>query len=266
MNSEYISKVRDLCIRRALFSEEELSALTSLFEALSGEPPAVYADRFRADHCQWIQSLNDFEHKHQFLKRTKDGQSYLFNPYALPLVEIARAVQLLNLMEKIYQNLKELYRDHLKVPIEVVILIDCIDGYQIEKKEDKEELLEALYYLSELSGIWSGKTSNFPYAEESTMCISKSVLENETIGDIIMMFYQRYEHMNSSLSQNSSMCPGSGGANLVSSITDPEISLVQPETLGKVTWIMENWRIFLKPRNAFVCVVCIVFLLMLMLT
>ena len=60
MNSEYISKIRDLCTRRALFSEEELSALTSLFEALSGEPPAVYADRFRANHCQWIQSLNDF--------------------------------------------------------------------------------------------------------------------------------------------------------------------------------------------------------------
>lgn len=167
-------------------------------------------------------------------------------------------------MGKIYQNLKELYRDHLKDPIEVVILIDCIDGYDIEKKEDKEELLEALYYLSELSGIWSGETSNFPYAEESTMCISENVLENETIGDIIMKFYQHYEHMNSSLSQNSSMNPENSETNLPGSNSiDSEIVPVQPEILGKLKWILEKWRILLKPRNILLCVASIVILLIL---
>lgn len=264
MNTEYISKIRELCIRQAWFSQEKSSVLTSLFEALSGEPPAVSAGRFRADNCQWIQTLNDFEYKDQFLKRTKDGQSYLFNPYALPLIEIARAVQLLILMEKIYQNLKELYQDHLQDPVEAAILIDGIDGYDIEKKEDKEELFEALYYLSELSGIWSGKTNNFPYAEESTMCISENVLENETMGDIIMRFYQHYEHMNSSLSQNSSMNPGSSETNLPSGNTiASEIVPVQPEIIGKLKWILEKWRIFLKPRNILLCVASIVILLIL---
>ena len=267
MNTEYISKIRELCTRRAWFSQEKLSVLTSLFEVLSGEPPTVSADRFRADNCQWIQTLNDFEHKLQFLKRTTDGRSYLFNPYALPLIEIAQAVQLLILMEKIYQNLKELYRDHLQNPVEAIILIDGIDGYDIEKKEDKEQLFEALYYLSELSGIWSGKTSNFPFAEESTMCIAENVLENETIGDIIMEFYQHYGHMNSSLSKNSSMNPENNETNLPGSNTvGSEIVPVQPEILGKLKWILEKWRILLKPRNILICVASIVILLILRIT
>lgn len=262
MNSEYISKIRDLCTRRALFSEEELSALTSLFEASSGEPPTVYADRFRADHYQWLQLLNDFEHKYQFLKRTKDRQSYLFNPYALPLVETERAGRLLDTMGKIYQNLRELYRVRLKATIEAVELLEFMDGYDLDKKGDKAVLLESLYYLSDLNGVFSAKTLDFPYAENSVISIAESVLENESLGDVIMNFYQHYEHMNSSLSQNSSMCPGSSEANLAGDgTTDQEIVPVQPETLGKLTWILENWRILFKPKNILLCVVSIIFLL-----
>lgn len=91
MISEYISKIRDLYTRRSLFSGEGFSALTSLFEAVSGEPPSVYAGRFRADNAQWLSLLDKFEHPYQFLNRTKGGQSYLFNPYAPPLVEAERA-------------------------------------------------------------------------------------------------------------------------------------------------------------------------------
>lgn len=264
MNSEYISKIRDLSTRRDLFSEEGFSALTSLFEAVSGEPPAVYADRFRADHCQWLQLLDDFEHKHQLLKRTEDRQSYLFNSYALPLVETERAGQLLDTMEKIYQNLRELYRVHLKVPIEAVKLLESMNGYDLDKKENKEMLLEALYYLSDLNGVFSAKTVDFPYTEKSVISIAEGVLEDETIGDIIMKFYLHYEHMNSPLSQNSSMYLGSSEANLVGgSTSNLEISPVQPGIIGNVKWALENWRGLLKPRNALVCVIGIVFLFIL---
>ena len=264
MNSEYISKIRDLCTHRSLFSEEGFSALTSLFEAVSGEPPAVYADRFRADHYQWLQLLNDFEHKYQFLKRTKDGQSYVFNPYALPLVETERAGRLLDTMEKIYQNLRELYRVHLKAPIEAVKLLEGMDGYDLDKKEDKEVLLESLYYLRELSGVFSAKTVDFPYAEKSVISIAESVLEDESIGDIIMDFYQHYEHMNSSLSQNSSIHLISNETNLAGRNTiDPEIRPVQPEILGNLKWVLQNLRFLLKPRNALLCVASIVLLLIL---
>ncbi len=71
----------------------------------------------------------------------------MLNPYALPLIDVARAVSLLDIMEKIYQNLRQLYRDYLNESIEAVKLIDNIDGYDINQKEDKVELLEGLYYL-----------------------------------------------------------------------------------------------------------------------
>ena len=35
----------------------------------------------------------------------------MLNPYALPLIDVARAVSLLDIMEKIYQNLRQLYHD-----------------------------------------------------------------------------------------------------------------------------------------------------------
>ena len=53
---------------------------------------------------------------------------------ALPLVEVARGVQLLDIMNKIYQNLRELYQDYLADPIEVEILIDGIDGYDPDER------------------------------------------------------------------------------------------------------------------------------------
>ena len=55
----------------------------------------------------------------------------MLNPYALPLIDVARAVSLLDIMEKIYQNLKQLYRDYLHEPIEAITVIDNIDGYDI---------------------------------------------------------------------------------------------------------------------------------------
>ncbi|MDE0286654.1 MAG: hypothetical protein OXN26_19155 [Gammaproteobacteria bacterium] len=128
---EYIVEIRDLCSRNGSFSSEALSVLTSLFESLSGQPPTVGRARFRADHHQWLDPLDGLEHPHQFLKRTEDGQSYMLNPYALPLIDVARAVSLLDIMEKIYQNLKQLYRDYLHEPIEAITLIDNIDGYDI---------------------------------------------------------------------------------------------------------------------------------------
>ena len=128
-NDEYIVKIRNLCSEQGLFSLEELSVLTTVFESLSGKPPVVHTDRFRADNHQWLSLLDQFENPHQFLKRIGDGKFYALSSYALPLVEVARAMRLLGIMEKIYQNLKELYHDYLAESVEVEILIDGIDGY-----------------------------------------------------------------------------------------------------------------------------------------
>ena len=249
----YIVKIRNLCSQQALFSSEEFSVLTLIFESLSGKPPAVLADRFRADNDQWLTLLDKFEYPYQFLKTVKieDKRYYTLSPYALPLVEVARGVQLLDIMDKIYQNLRELYQDYLADPIEVEILIDGIDGYDPDEREDKEELLEALYYLSELSGVWSSKSNNFPYAGESIMCIAESVLRNDFMGDIIMKYFDIH-YVSSILpsSHNSSMPLELDETKLTDADkADPEIEAVQPEIIGNFKWIQQKLPVLLKPRN-----------------
>ena len=219
---EYIVEIRDLCSRNGSFSLETLSVLTSLFESLSGQPPTVGRDRFRADHHQWLDSLDAFEHKHQFLKRTEDGQSYMLNPYALPLIGVARAVSLLDIMEKIYQNLKQLYLDYLHEPIEAVTLIDNIDGYDINQKEDREGLLEGLYYLRELHRAFTGISSNFPYAVDSEVSIAESVLRNDSMGGIIMEYFKtHYAKPISPSSPDLSMLMGGDKTKMQGLIVDP---------------------------------------------
>ena len=266
-DDEYIIKIRDLCSQQSLFSLEELSVLTFLFESLSGKPPTILAVRFRADHCKELDILDVLERQHQFLKRTEDRQFYTLSPYALPLAEAARAIRVLDIMAKIYQNLKELYRDHLNNPIEVAILIDGIDEYDIDKEEDEDELLEALYYLSEVNGVWSGKSNNFPYAEGSTMCIAESVLRNDFMGDIIMKYFDtRYANPNSASIHNSSMSLDKAQTKLTgANNADPDIQPVQPQIFGKLKWIQLYWRILLKRRNIGLTIVgiCVIILFIL---
>ena len=178
-------KVDNIQKVQSLFSMTDSDVITSLFQSSSGEPPVIHADRFRADHHQWLDTLDAFEHRLHFIKRTKDGQYYTISPYALPLVDDWRATHLLELMEVIYQNLKELYKDHLKSPLEVDILIEGVD-------EDKSILVEVLFYMSELGQIWSGKTNDFPYGENSTMSISEDVLRNDSIGDQVMRYFDMH--------------------------------------------------------------------------
>ena len=98
-DDEYIVKIRDLCSQQGIFSWKESSTLAFVFESLSGEPPDIHADRYRAEHHQELNFLDALEYQHQFLKRTEDTQFYVLSPYALPLVEVARAVLLLEIME-----------------------------------------------------------------------------------------------------------------------------------------------------------------------
>ena len=88
-NDEYIVKIRELCSQQSLFSLEELSVLTTLFEALSGKPPVVHTDRFRADNHQWLSLLDQFENSYQFLKRIEDGKFYTLSlPQGCPPLRI----------------------------------------------------------------------------------------------------------------------------------------------------------------------------------
>lgn len=160
---------------------DAVEALQQLYTSAEGMPPSVPVERFRADYHQWLDVLDDLEYRHSLIERNADGARYLLRSYALPLVEGARP--LLEHMQILYQRLRDLYRQHLSESLDINTLILGLDG-------KGSELLEALYYLAESHNIWSGKSNNFPYGEESFLEISEGVLRSDSIADILAQYYE----------------------------------------------------------------------------
>ena len=160
-----------------------IDALREIFKCRKDEPPSVPIQRFRADNEFLIEALDILEGKYSLIERTNDCNNYLIRPYALPLICTSESDKILNIMERIYEKLPMLYKEHLTQPIGIDLLCDSIT-------EPKELINEALYYLSASHGIHSGITIGFPYAPNSTLCISETVLSKKSIGQVLSEYFE----------------------------------------------------------------------------
>lgn len=170
-------------IVRETIGSQAVEALRALFESRKGTPPSVPVQRFRADHEEWINTLDTLEGKYSLIERSRECTDYLIRPYALPLIGTSEADEILNVMDKIYENFPELYKENLSQPIGIDKLCSSESGR-------KNLINEALYYISESHGIYSGMTTGFPYTENSTLCISESVLSKKSIGRVLSEYYE----------------------------------------------------------------------------
>lgn len=162
---------------------QAVEVLRAIFESRKGEPPSVPMQRFRADHDEWFNTLEALEGRYSLIERSRECKDYLIRPYALPLIGTSESEEILNLMDKIYERFPELYREHLTHPLGLDMLCDSVSG-------DKNLINEALYYLSASHGIYSGMTTGFPYVQNSTLCISESVLSKNSIGQVLSEYYE----------------------------------------------------------------------------
>ena len=162
---------------------QAIEVLRTVFECRKGEPPSVPIQRFRADHDEWINTLDALEGKYSLLERSGKCNDYLIRPYALPLIGTSESEEILNLMDKIYGRFPELYREYLTQPLGINILCGSVSG-------DKNLISESLYYLSASHGIYSGMTTGFPYMQNSTLCISESVLSKKSISQVLCEYYE----------------------------------------------------------------------------
>ncbi|MEW8042468.1 MAG: DUF4145 domain-containing protein [Candidatus Thiodiazotropha endolucinida] len=160
---------------------EAIHVLQALFDSAKGQPPSVVTERFRADNHKWLDLLDKLEYGHFLIKRDSTAKNYLIKAYALPLIDTADSV--LAKMQHLYERMTELYPIHLSEQIDVSILIDDLEG-------KKSEWLDALYYLIDISGVWSGISSGFPYEKESSISISENILRNNDIAMLISKFYE----------------------------------------------------------------------------
>lgn len=162
---------------------QAVEALRAIFESRKGEPPSVPIQRFRADHEEWISTLDMLEGTYSLIERSREGAEYLLRPYALPLIGSSESSEILYLMDRIYGGVPELYRKHLSQPMGIDILCGVLS--------DKNTLtMEALYYLTQSHSALSGMTIGFPYKEGSTLCISESVLSKKSIARLLSEYYE----------------------------------------------------------------------------
>ncbi|WP_075186529.1 DUF4145 domain-containing protein [Teredinibacter haidensis] len=174
---QYVDVVKEV------IGSQSIEVLREMFERRKGEPPSIPVQRFRADHAEWLNTLDELENKYSLIERTRECNEYLIRPYALPLIDTQESRELLSLMDQIYKLFPELYRKHLTQPLSIDVLSSTVLG-------NKQHLInESLYYLSESHGVYSGMTTGFPYTLNGTLCISESVLTKQTISEILSEYY-----------------------------------------------------------------------------
>jgi hypothetical protein len=169
---------------RTAIGEQKVLVLADIFKNCKGTPPQVHAARYRADHPQWLNTIDELANTQTFLQRDRNGANYRLSVYALPIIEDVHADALLRLMDTIYIELKKLYHVHLSDMIPLPEIIATISG-------DPSDIREALYYLTvDSSGVYSGLSNNFPYSDDPKMGISESVLRHPDFGSVLSEFYE----------------------------------------------------------------------------
>jgi hypothetical protein len=178
-------RVPDLERVRAAIGDARIEVLTDVFRQSIGSPPGVPIARYRADHRQWLDILDRLESEQLFLKRSKSGTEYQIRVYGLPIIQDEHAKQLLDLMGDIYTFFRTTYVERLTEPIKVSEIVETVSA-----KADQLQIKKALYYMTDGHAIWSGLANDFPYKDDSYICVAESVLRHENFPEVLHEFYQ----------------------------------------------------------------------------
>lgn len=177
MNIKYVNEVKQH------LGSISLEILTDIFCKSSGFPPWIQSDRYRAEHPQWLDALDELEQPTIFLERDHERKKYLISVYALPLLEDDGAQSLLAVMEEIFSFFLQEYPKRLSEPLTLDEIVEAVN-------HDSNLVIEALCYMVKANGLCAGLSNGFPVAAGSTISISESVLRNENFGAILSKFYE----------------------------------------------------------------------------
>jgi len=165
----------------------KIEILSAIFESQESVSEGVGAKRFRADHKNWISDLEDMSSKHTLVRRTNDENDvYHVAPYALPLLESNKASRIIEAMEAVLSRLQNFYDERLdeRLAVEELLGIDGIED---------EDVRHALYFLGEAHGIFSSRSTGFPYADESSCHLYEGVIRVESSLDILCQYYDQLD-------------------------------------------------------------------------
>lgn len=180
---DFFMRPEDFADVKKSVGTESLIALTDLFRKSQGTPPGIKADRYRADHVQWLDLLDRLESSQLFLKRSNDGTSYNVRVHALPLIEDDEAKKLLVKMNQIYRELQTIYDERLTAQVPIAAFLDA-------NSQENDLIKRAFYYMADTHSVWCGLSNGFPFSDDAFICISESVLKYENFDGIMEQFFK----------------------------------------------------------------------------
>lgn len=176
-------KIAHIDTARKSVGPKNIEVLTDIFRTSQGTPPGVPAARYRVNHRQWMDTLDELSNGQLFLKRSRTGSNYELRLFALPLIQDTRAEILLGLMEQIFYALQRSYERHLTEMQPLSEIVSAISG-------TSDDIRAAFYYLTDASGVWSGLSSDFPYGDDPKIGVAESVLRYPDCGRLFDEFYE----------------------------------------------------------------------------
>ncbi len=181
-----VRKTYQTQIKKAIkvLGPEKVQCLRNVFSALQGIPPQVDKSKYRAQHADEMDTLDQLDHTERWIEHDKSHNFYRFSPYAPPLIKSKKSENLIEVMEECFNILKEMYPSKLKEGVTVEEII-------AQSKYEGASLLDALYYISNISGVWSGKSNGFSYEKNSTLTINERVLSKSSL---FQVYEEHYAH------------------------------------------------------------------------
>jgi len=175
---------------KKILGKEKLEVLEMIFGEMTGSPLSINLQRFKADHDDWIELIENIESTDQLIRSNDIQKGHVLFGSTLLLLDNQKAKDLVNVINDIFPWLKSAYKKFLSEPIRVDELLKDIQG-------DPEITLEALNYMRDISGLIHGTTAGFPYGQDAKFYISEAVLKRKG-GIEILEDYFRWHYLNPS--------------------------------------------------------------------
>lgn len=170
---------------RDLLGERKVGILNALAMASDSFPAGVKAARFRADNPGWMSELDELVAVNTLIERSHDQEDiYRLKPYALPLLCVQRAKDIIEVMENLLPYLQSIYRERLNQKV----LVDELYELNIA---GRDLLRDVLYMMEQCHAFFGGRSGDFPDAPGAHVYLRESVLSLDSCLEELTRYYDK---------------------------------------------------------------------------
>ncbi len=183
MTLKYLDKVKDIAGDRGVLLLEELFEITR--DSIEG----IDADRFRADHADDMELLDNLSNTILLTDKYSNNKFYRPTIYSLPLINHVHSAEILEQANQILEYLQSRYKKELGESILISEIANVLE-------KDYFDIVETFLYMDDAHGWSCGHSLPFPFGEDfpndegAKIITCETLLRYSTFGEIITQFYK----------------------------------------------------------------------------